>query len=228
LSLAIKNSFEKIFKIPLLEGYGLTETSPVVSVNLPHARKHGSVGKPLPGVKVKIVDDAGQELKGGQEGEILVHGPNITRGYHANEEATRELFSADGWLKTGDIGILDGDGFLFIRDRKKDMVIVKGLKVFPAQLEQVINHHPKIQESAVIGLPLADGNETMKCFVVPRQGMSVDKHEVMSYIRDNMDPYKRPREVEIVESLPKNTLQKVLKRELIKRELEKRMKIKIA
>ncbi|MCX5785214.1 MAG: AMP-binding protein [Elusimicrobia bacterium] len=228
LSLAIKNSFEKIFNIPLLEGYGLTETSPVVCVNLPHARKHGSVGKPLPGVKVKIVDEAGRELKDGEEGEILVQGPNITSGYHDNAEATKDLFNADGWLKTGDIGVLDNEGFLFIRDRKKDMVIIKGLKVFPAQIEQIINHHPKIQESAVIGLRLADGNETMKCFVVPKQGITIDKHEVMAHIRATMDPYKRPKEVEIVSALPKNTLQKVLKRELIKRELEKRMKIKIA
>ncbi|HAH31053.1 MAG TPA: hypothetical protein DCL44_01930 [Elusimicrobia bacterium] len=227
LSLVIKNSFEKIFKIPLLEGYGLTETSPVISVNLPHARKHGSVGKPLPGVKVKITDEAGRELKEGEEGEILVHGPNITSGYHDNDEATKDLFSADGWLKTGDIGVLDSEGFLFIRDRKKDMVIIKGLKVFPAQLEQIINHHPKIQESAVIGLPAHDGNETMKCFVVPKQGVMLDKHEVMAHIKACMDPYKRPKEVEIVESLPKNTLQKVLKRELIKKELEKRMRMTV-
>ena len=228
LNPAMKNSFEKVFKIPLLEGYGLTETSPVVSVNLPHARKHGSVGKPLPGVTVKIVDDDGRELGHGEEGEILVQGPSVTRGYHGNDDATKELFSSDGWLKTGDIGVLDEEGFLFIRDRKKDMVIVKGLKVFPAQLERVINHHPKIQESAVIGLPSRDGNETMKCFVVPKPGEELDKHEVMSYIRANMDPYKRPKEVEIVQSLPKNTLQKVLKRVLVKQELEKRTEIEIS
>ncbi|OGR48887.1 MAG: hypothetical protein A2021_08780 [Elusimicrobia bacterium GWF2_52_66] len=225
LSTAMRNSFERIFKIPLLEGYGLTETSPVVSVNLPHSRKHGSVGKPLPGITVKIVDEGGRDLKGGEEGEILVRGPNITSGYHNNNEATRELFSADGWLKTGDIGVLDEEGFLFIRDRKKDMVIVKGLKVFPAQLEQIINHHPKIQESAVIGLPAQDGNETMKCFVVAKQGVEIDKHEVMAHIKANMDPYKRPKEVEVVESLPKNTLQKVLKHALIKQEIEKRVKM---
>jgi long-chain acyl-CoA synthetase len=227
LSPAMKNSFEKIFKIPLLEGYGLTEAGPVVSVNLPHSRRHGSVGKPLPGVTVKIVDEGGRELKQGEEGEILVQGPSITSGYHGNDEATKDLFSSDGWLKTGDIGVLDEEGFLFIRDRKKDMVIVKGLKVFPAQLERLINHHPKIQESAVIGLPAPDGNEIMKCFVVAKQGVEIDKHEVMAHIKANMDPYKRPKEVEIVESLPKNTLQKVLKRALIEQELKKRMKIKV-
>ena len=218
----IKNSFEDTFNVPLLEGYGLTETSPFVSCNLINARKHGSVGLPLPGVSVKIVNEEGITLNAGEEGEILVKGPNTTRGYHGNTEATEALFSGDGWLKTGDIGVIDKDGFLFIRDRKKDMVIVKGLKVFPAQIEQIINHHPKIQENAVIGLPSHDGNETMKCFVVPKQGEELEKHEVTSYIKQNLDPYKRPKDIEIVSSLPKNSLQKVLKRELVRLELEKR------
>jgi long-chain acyl-CoA synthetase len=224
LSHTVKQQFDKTFGIPILEGYGLTETSPVVTITPPRSKKHGSVGRPVPGVKVKILDEQGRELKHGEEGEIAVMGPNITRGYHENDQATRELFTQDGWLKTGDIGVLDEDGFLFIRDRKKDMVIVKGLKVFPAQIEHMIHAHPKVQECAVIGIPDGSGNETMKCFCVAKQDVQLDKAEIVQFIKANFDAYKRPREVEIVNSLPKNTMQKVLKRELLKRELEKRMK----
>ena len=222
LNHTIVQHFHKSFGLHILEGYGLTETSPVVTINPPKGRKHGSVGKAIPGVKIRIVDENGNHLKHGEEGEICVMGPNITRGYHGNEAATRELFTNDGWLKTGDIGVLDTDGFLFIRDRKKDMVIVKGLKVFPAQIEHSINAHPKVLENAVIGIPDNSGNETMKCFCVARPDVTLEKAEIMKFIKENFDAYKRPREVEIVSSLPKNTLQKVLKRELLKKELEKR------
>jgi len=222
LNHTIAQHFNKAFGLHILEGYGLTETSPVVTIVPPKARRHGSVGKAIPGVRIKIVDEHGNHLKHGEEGEICVTGPGITRGYHENADATRDLFTQDGWLKTGDIGMLDTDGFLFIRDRKKDMVIVKGLKVFPAQIEQVINAHPKVLENAVIGIPDGSGNETMKCFCVARPEALLEKSEVMQYIRAHLDPYKRPREVEVVAALPKNTLQKVLKRELLRRELEKR------
>ncbi len=224
LNHTIAQHFNKTFGLHILEGYGLTETSPVVTIVPPRSRKHGSVGKAIPGVKIRIMDEQGNHLKHGEEGEICVMGPNITRGYHDNELATKELFTQDGWLKTGDIGVLDTDGFLFIRDRKKDMVIVKGLKVFPAQVEQVINAHPKVLENAVIGIPDGTGNETMKCFCVPKPDVQLERAEIMQYIKANFDAYKRPREVEVVASLPKNTLQKVLKRELLKRELEKRAK----
>ena len=224
---AVKSRFEKVFGLHILEGYGLTETSPIVTVTHPKARKHGSVGKALPGVKIRIIDEHGHHLKHGEEGEICVLGPSITGGYHEDPQASRELFTGDGWLKTGDIGVVDSDGFLFIRDRKKDMVIVKGLKVFPAQVEQVITGHPKVQEAAVIGIPDGSGNETMKCFCVPKKGMLIDKGELMQFIRGSMDAYKRPREVEILDALTKSTMQKVLKRELLKRELENRTKWKI-
>lgn len=228
LSNAIVERFNEAFGLNLLEGYGLTETSPILTINSPKTPKHGSVGQAVPGVTLKIVDEQGQDLKHGEEGEICAKGPNITRGYHGNHQATKDLFTQDGWLKTGDIGALDDEGFLFIRDRKKDMVIVKGLKVFPAQVEHTICAHPKVQECAVIGIPDGSGNETMKCFAVAKADVELEKAELMQYIKAHMDPYKRPREVEIVKSLPKNTLQKVLKRELLRKELEKRTKVKIA
>lgn len=220
-----RETFEKKFKIKICEGYGLTETSPVVTITPPNKVKPGSVGTPIPDVKVKIIDENENTLPPGHTGEICVLGPNITYGYHKNEDETLKLFTKDGWLKTGDIGILDEEGFLYIKDRKKDMIIVKGLKVFPAQIEQIINNHPKIQESAVIGIPDKTGNETIKCYCVPKQGVSLDKTEIIKYLKENLDPYKRPREIEIVDSLPKNSLQKVLKRELLKREIEKKMEM---
>jgi long-chain acyl-CoA synthetase len=223
LNKTVAHQFEKVFKIKICEGYGLTETSPIVSLTHPKKIKHGSVGRAIPGVEIKIVSEENKPLKPGEVGEICVKGPNVTRGYHKNDDATRELFTNDGWLKTGDIGLLDDEGFLFIQDRKKDMVIVKGLKVFPVQIEQVIATHPRVQECTVIGIPDSKGDESMKCFCVAKEGEELDKMEIMNYIRKNLDPYKRPKEVEIVNSLPKNTLQKVLKRELLRMELEKRM-----
>ncbi|OGS15024.1 MAG: hypothetical protein A2234_11675 [Elusimicrobia bacterium RIFOXYA2_FULL_58_8] len=227
LNRTIADHFNKSFDLHILEGYGLTETSPVLTIVPPKARKHGSVGKAIPGVTLKIMDEQGRHLGHGEEGEICAKGPNITRGYHSNEQATGELFTQDGWLKTGDIGVLDDEGFLFIRDRKKDMVIVKGLKVFPAQIEHIINAHPKVLENAVIGIPDGSGNETMKCFCVARPDERLEKAEILHYIKSHLDAYKRPREVEIVTALPKNTMQKVLKRELLRLELEKKLKVKI-
>jgi len=227
LNRTITEHFHKAFGLHILEGYGLTETSPVITIVPPKDRRHGSVGKAIQGVAIKIMDEAGRHLGHGEEGEICVKGPNITRGYHANDDATAELFTHDGWMKTGDIGVLDAEGFLFIRDRKKDMVIVKGLKVFPAQIEHVINAHPKVAENAVIGIPDGTGSETMKCFCVARPDMPLDKAEIMRHIKTHLDAYKRPREVEMVSFLPKNTLQKVLKRELLRKELEKRLKAAI-
>ena len=222
LNKTIQHMFEKKLNVPLLEGYGLTETSPVVTANRIYMRKHGSVGKPLPGVSIRIINENEQELDSGLEGEICVKGRNVTSGYHADEKATAEIFTADGWIKTGDIGIIDKEGFLFIRDRKKDMIIVKGLKVFPAQVEALILEHPAVAETAVIGIPNSTGDETIKCFCVAKPGAVINKNELMQFMRGKLDPYKRPREIEIMDSLPKNTLHKVLKRVLRQRELEKR------
>lgn len=214
LSPAVQENFRRAFRLPILEGYGLTETSPVVSVNPPGKPKAGSAGTPIRGVRVKIVDSEERELPSGEEGEICVFGDCVMKGYHNLPEATRSTFTADGWLKTGDIGVLDAEGYLFIRDRLKDMIIVKGLKVFPAQVEAVLLEHPGIAEAAVIGVPDEHGDETIKAFVVPRKDAPLDKAGVMRYCREKFDPYKRPRDVALVDSLPKNALGKVLKQSL--------------
>ena len=220
LGLSILADFERALGVPLLEGYGLTETSPVVSVNTLKARKPGSVGPLFPGVEVQIWDESGAPLPPEAEGEVAVRGNNVMLGYFGNPQATAEAITPEGWFRTGDIGVLDSQGFLFIRDRKKDMIIVKGLKVFPAQVESVLQTHPAVEEAAVVGLPSGQGNEIIQAFVVLKRGAQADKASLLAFCREKLDPYKRPRDVEILASLPKNSIQKVLKRELRDRYLE--------
>ncbi len=227
LSQETKDHFEKQLGLPILEGYGLTETSPVVSVNTEENKKAGSVGINLPYVNVKIVDDNGKELDRNQEGEICVKGENVFKGYYNNPAATAEVFDSEGWFKTGDIGVIDDEGFIFIRDRKKDMIIIKGLKVFSAQVEHVINDYPGIEECAVIGVPDGHGGEIIKLYAVKRKGYDFNEADFRKYLKNNLDNYKRPREVEFRESLPKNSLRKILKKDLRKEAIEK-MKERLA
>lgn len=221
LSPAVLKAFESKLGVPILEGYGLTETSPAVSINRLHAKKIGSVGQLLPGIEAKVVDENEKSLPLGAEGEICIRGPNVMKGYLNQPEATRQAFTEDGWFKTGDIGVADEDGYLYIRDRKKDMIIVKGLKVFPAQVESVILGHPSVKEAAVVGIPDSSGDETIKLYVTLKTGGSVEKSEIMQFCREKLDPYKRPRDIEILEEMPKNALQKILKRVLRQQEIEK-------
>ena len=227
LSQETKDHFEKQLGLPILEGYGLTETSPVVSVNTEENRKVGSVGINLPYVNVKIIDDNGKELGRNEEGEICVKGDNVFKGYYNNPAATAEVFDSEGWFKTGDIGVVDDEGFIFIRDRKKDMIIIKGLKVFSAQVEHVINDYPGIEECAVIGVPDGHGGEIIKLYAVKRKGYDFDEADFRKYLKNNLDNYKRPREVEFRDSLPKNSLRKILKKDLRKEAVEK-MKERLA
>lgn len=221
LSQETKDHFEQQLGLPILEGYGLTETSPIVSVNTEENRKAGSVGINLPYINVKIVDDNGKELGRNEEGEICVKGENVFKGYYNNPAATAEAFDSDGWFKTGDIGVVDDEGFIFIRDRKKDMIIIKGLKVFSAQVEHVINDYPGIEECAVIGVPDGHGGEIIKLYAVKRKGYDFDEADFRKYLKNNLDNYKRPREVEFRDSLPKNSLRKILKKDLRKEAVEK-------
>lgn len=216
LSLEVQKKFEEKFGIPLLEGYGLSETSPVVSANSLEHKKPGSVGKPIPDVKVKIINEKEEELKKGEEGEICIQGPNIMQGYYKEEQATKEAFTKDGWFKTQDVGIIDSDGYIFIRDRIKDMIIVKGLKVFSIQVEEVLLSHPCVAEAAVVGIPNPEGDETVKAFVVLKENQTLDKSELIKLCHEKLPAYKRPRDIEIRKELPKNALQKILKKELRK------------
>jgi long-chain acyl-CoA synthetase len=221
LNREVQKHFEEQLDVPLLEGYGLTETSPVLSVNTEHTRKAGSVGINLPYVKIKILDDEGNEIPRNVEGEICVKGENVTRGYFNNPEATAEVFDKNGWLRTGDIGIIDDEGFIFIRDRKKDMIIIKGLKVFSAQVEAVINEYPSIEECAVVGVPDGRGDEFIKLYAVKKKGVDFDEADFRKFLKTKLDNYKRPRDVEFLEELPKNSLRKILKKDLRKDAVEK-------
>lgn len=216
LTQEIKNRFEQKFSVPILEGYGLTETSPVVSVNTEELQKIKSVGPALPGVSTLVLDDNGNEVPRNHEGELCVKGPNVFRGYWGNEAASRDAFTQDGWFKTGDIVEVDDDGFIFIKDRKKDMIIIKGLKVFSAQVEAIICEHPAIAECAIIGVPDGRGGEFIKLYAVKKEDVELNEKEFRMFLKSHLDNYKRPRDFEFVEKLPKNALQKVLKRELRK------------
>jgi len=222
LSVSVADGFKAALGVEIVEGWGLTETSPVATISAPGAVRRGAVGPPIDGVRVKIVDDIENSVPQGTEGEICVQGDCVMKGYWNRPEDTRAAFTADGWLKTGDIGVLDADGYLSIRDRKKDMIIVKGLKVFPAQVEAIIAENPAVEESALIGIPDEVGDEVIKAFVVLKKGCVLEKAALLQFFKERLDAYKRPRDVEIVDSLPKNALQKVLKRELRERELKKR------
>ncbi|MBI5201134.1 MAG: AMP-binding protein, partial [Elusimicrobia bacterium] len=216
------DSFAQAMGLRITEGYGLTETSPVATISPLKSPRKGSVGKAIEGVSLKIIDDAENVLPIGAEGEICIQGPNIMLGYHKREDATKEAFTKDGWFKTGDVGALDAEGFLYIRDRKKDMIIVTGLMVFSAQVEAVLVQHPDVAEAAIVGVPEETGDELIKAFIVLREGSAADKAALMQFCREKLDPYKRPRDLEIVSALPKNALQKVLKRVLRQQEIDKR------
>ena len=204
-----------------MEGYGLTETSPVVSVNTEELQKIRSVGPAIPSVSTIVLDDEGNEVPRNHEGELCVKGPNVFRGYFGNPQATRDAFTKDGWFKTGDIVSVDDDGFIFIKDRKKDMIIIKGLKVFSAQVEAVIASCPGIEECAIIGVPDGKGGEFVKCYAVKKEGADLTDDQFRKFLKQNLDNYKRPRDFEFVESLPKNSLNKVLKRKLREDAVEK-------
>jgi long-chain acyl-CoA synthetase len=210
-----QRNFEATFGIPLLEGYGLTEASPTVTLNPLHgARKPGTVGLPLPGVKVKIVDDAEKEVPLGDVGEICVKGDNVMSGYYKKPQETKEAFTADGWLKTGDLGRLDPEGYLILVDRKKDLIIVKGLNVYPQEIEHILLSHPDVSEAAAVGIRIEDGDEIIKAFVTMKEGRSVEKSELFKICREKLAAYKIPKDIEIRKELPKNAIGKILKKDL--------------
>jgi len=205
---------EQRFGSPLLEGYGLSEASPVVSVNPRFGtRKPGSVGLPIPNVQVKIVDEDMNELPVGEVGELAVKGPNVMQGYYNLPEATEKAL-VDGWLLTGDIGKVDEDGFVYIVDRKKDMLLVRGINVYPREIEEALYQHPSVSECAVIGVPDESKGEVPKAFIVVKEGETLTEREVRDYCKQHLAAYKLPKFFEFRPSLPKNATQKIMKRDL--------------
>lgn len=202
----------------IVEGYGLSETSPVVTIN-PPTHYTGKIGIPFPSTDVILLDDDGNEVAQGEAGEIAVKGPQVMAGYWNRPDETAKVMTADGYFKTGDIGIMDEQGFFKIVDRKKDMILVSGFNVYPNEVEEVIAMHPKVLECGVIGVPDTHSGELVKVFVV-KKDQSLTDAEVKAWAKENLTGYKRPKYVEFVDSLPKSNVGKILRKEL--RELEKR------
>lgn len=210
----------ELTKAPISEGYGLTETSPVVSNNPINNVQFGTVGLPLIDTHCKVIDDAGNTLPTGGEGELCVQGPQVMKGYWQRPDATAEVMDADGWFKTGDIAIIQADGYIKIVDRKKDMINVSGFKVFPNEVEDALSSHPDIVEVAVVGVPDGEGSETVKAFIVTaNEQLTVE--EVRKFAKKTLTAYKVPHLVEFRKELPKTNVGKILRRELRDQELAK-------
>ncbi len=217
LPVKVIREFEQAFKVPLIEGYGLTEASPVVSINPLEKgmNKPGTVGKPLPGIEVKVVDDAGVPLAVGMPGELIVKGPNVMKGYLNRPEDTATTIK-DGWLFTGDIAAIDEDGYIKIIDRKKDLIIVDGLNVYPYEVEEVLYRHPAIRDCSMIGVPHEheEGKELGIMYVVLQEGKSATAKELRDYLTEHVAHYKIPRRFLFTEELPRTATGKIMKKEL--------------
>lgn len=219
LPVRVLRDFERAFKVPLLEGYGLTEASPIVSINPfePGRNKPGTVGLPLPGLAVKVVDDEGKTLSPGIPGELVVKGPNVMQGYLNRPEDTAQTIR-DGWLYTGDIASIDQEGYIRIIDRKKDMIIVDGLNVYPYEVEEVMYRHPAVKDCAMIGAPHEheEGKELPIMYVVTQDGQSVSPKVFREYLSEHVAHYKIPRRFIIIQELPRTATGKILKRDIRK------------
>jgi long-chain acyl-CoA synthetase len=213
LSPRVAAAFEQRFGKPVMEGYGLTESSPTVSFNVGWAARAGSVGRPLPGIEVHAVDAEGQPLPAGQDGELVIRGHCVMKGYYNKPEATAQVVR-DGGLFTGDVGHVDADGFIFITGRAKEMMIVGGENVFPREIESVLLEHPVVADAAVIGQRDEIRGETPLAFVILREGAAATGIELREFCRDKLAGYKIPREVRIATDLPRGPTGKILKRAL--------------
>ncbi|MGM0899743.1 MAG: long-chain-fatty-acid--CoA ligase [Bacillota bacterium] len=221
LPVEVIKKFEKLTGATIGEGFGLSEASPSTHRNPPFGiRKVGSIGIPMPLTDCMIVDDAGNELGTKSVGELLLKGPQIMKGYWGNSEETAKALQ-DGWLHTGDLAMMDDDGYFYIVGRKKEMIIVGGFNIYPQEIEGVLYEYPDIQEAAVVGIPHEEQGELVKAYVVPKDGMQIDLEELKGYCYTKLTPYKVPKVIEIREKLPRNTVGKLLKRLLVKEELEK-------
>ena len=194
-----------------MEGYGLSEASPVVSFNPLHGiRKPGSIGMPIPNVEVSVQDDNGQSLADGTIGEICVRGGNVMQGYWNQPEETTNVLQ-NGWLRTGDIGYRDSEGYFYITDRKKDMLLVNGINVYPREIEEVIYQFPGVKEAAVVGRPDPRRGEQPLAFLAANEGVNVDEKALLQFLRERLADYKVPRHVVIMSALPRNATGKILK-----------------
>jgi len=218
---AVAERWLRITGKPLVEAYGLTETSPGACINpMDMEEFNGCIGLPIPSTECGIMNDEGELLPQGAVGELVIRGPQVMKGYWQRPEETAKVITADGWLRTGDIATMTEDGFFKIVDRKKDMILVSGFNVFPNEIEDVIAHHPKVLEVAVIGVPDAKSTEAVKVFIV-KSDPSLTEEEIRAFCAEQLTGYKRPRHIEFRDELPKSNVGKILRRELRDEELKK-------
>jgi len=214
LPLELMRAFEDAFGAVILEGYGLSETSPVASFN--HSAEHrkaGSIGTPIEGVEMRVVDEDDNEVPAGQVGEIVIRGHNVMKGYWGRPDATQEAIR-NGWFHSGDMAKVDDDGYFFIVDRKKDMIIRGGYNVYPREVEEVLYEHPAVREAAVVGIPHPEWGEEVGAAVALKEGESVTAAELRDYVKEQVASYKYPREIWFVDELPKGPTGKILKRDI--------------
>jgi long-chain acyl-CoA synthetase len=210
---SVAERWQQVTGCTLAEGYGMTEASPVVSVNpLDGTERIGTIGLPVSSTDVRIYDEEQGVCGFGQVGEIQVKGPQVMKGYYNRPDETAKTIR-DGWLCTGDMGLMDEDGFVKIVDRKKDMILVSGFNVYPNEIEEVVAAHPKVLEVAAIGIPNEKSGEIVKIFIV-KKDKSLKKNEIIDYCRENLTGYKVPKEVEFRDELPKTNVGKILRRKL--------------
>jgi len=221
LQLAAAERWKAVTGCAICEGYGMTETSPVATVNPIQHIQIGTIGIPVPSTLCKVIDDAGVEQPLGEIGELCVKGPQVMKGYWQRQEATDEMLDSDGWLKTGDIALIQPDGYMRIVDRKKDMILVSGFNVYPNELEDVLATLPGVLQCAAIGVPDEKSGEAIKIFIVAKPGVTLTKEQVMDHMRANVTGYKVPRSVEFRDALPTTNVGKILRRELRDEELKK-------
>jgi long-chain acyl-CoA synthetase len=211
----LMRGFEEKFGCVILEGYGLSETSPVASFNHPDRdRKPGSIGTPIEGVEMKVVDDKGNEVPQGEVGEIVIRGHNVMKGYWNRSDATGAVITADGWFHSGDMASMDEDGYFFIVDRKKDLIIRGGYNVYPREVEEVLYEHPAVREAAVVGVPDEALGEEVGAAVALKQGEDVDAETLKGFVKEQVAAYKYPRKIWFVDELPKGPTGKILKRQI--------------
>ena len=209
----VLKAFEKAFGLVILEGYGLSETSPVVCFNQPDSRRVGSIGHPVWGVELKTVDPEDNETPQGEPGELVVRGHAVMKGYYKKPDATEKAMK-NGWFHTGDIARVDEDGFIFIVDRVKDLIIRGGYNVYPREIEEVLYEHPAVAEVAVVGVPHEELGEEIRAVVVLKDGESATEEGIISFAKERIAAYKYPRSVSFMDDLPKTATGKILKREL--------------
>lgn len=211
----VLDDFKKLFGIDIYEGYGLTETAPTLTSNrMTGEPRPGSVGIPLADVELRLVDDAGKDVELGDPGEVVVRGPNVFKGYWGRDDLTRQAFLGDGWFRTGDIAVQDEEGYIYLVDRKRDLIIVSGFNVFPSEVEEALLEHPAVEQAAVVGVPHRHTGEAVRAYVVVAEGQHAEEEELLNHVRARLARFKCPESIELVDELPTLLSGKVLRREL--------------